>query len=97
MNIESYLNDLFKYQMASRFGKRVPRKLKKKFTITNKIEWKRLGVDSIIPRQPKPASTPEEYLKRKNESESYSQFIDSIIKNISKNIGIPIEYLTKDF
>lgn len=92
------MNELFKSHMAQRYGKRIPRKLKKKFTITNKLRWKKAGLEPILPQKKiKPAKTQEEYDRRKKEAQSFDDFKSEFMGNIAKSLSVPIEFLTQQY
>jgi len=92
------MNELFRFQMAQRYGKRVPRKLKKKFTITNKLKCKKAGIEPLLPtKKIKPAKTQAEYDRRKKEAESFDEFRNRFVQNISESMGIPVEILTQSY
>lgn len=93
------IGEFLKYQLCCRVGKRVPRKLKKKYTVANRVKWKAVRFpDGIHPfHELRPAKSQEEYDRRKAEKESFQEFHNSLISCVSKSIGLPVEVLNREY
>lgn len=92
------IKGVFKYYMAKRYGNRVPRKLKKKHTIANKVRNKKAGIGNIFAKsKQKRVRTIQLHQKKLNEDKSITTFFAYFFKNCSDSLGIPYDVLMQDY